>query len=513
MSYNITGNLDVSGDADIGQLYHGNSLSSSAGDFRHESGADSHFLFLDAGAEILHIGGTGTGDIAEFQASAVLLKQNVTIGAGAAGVDYTLTFNGETSDGVITFLEDESIFVFDSQVGVTTGTQAFGHKFKINEAAAETAVYMHISTDGHGTADTDGLIVGLNASGSAVIDAQDSALLIKYQGSTILDLDSASGIKIGAGAAGIDYSLTFVGENSTGIVTWKEDEDYFLFGDSVAVSDLTGSGTEVVTADANGVLGIVTNQVSIPMSFESYDAEPARGSESNIHGALLSLATGQPLNSVPTNIVVTKGIGKLMIVVNAGSDLAGDITVTGTSVNRDTGATSASDTDTITVDAVTTDGSDTDSNGNTRHSFTGAYISSKWFTGTVTLSTTNLTLTDVDVYHTSFEQFNDIGALTLNTFDVNLLTTNVNAEYDAYLYCLEVTGDKCDITRCASLNVGADGETAIANKYWRLRRAAIGQAFDTTTDGVWVDIHYSNSPAYVEDMTMKVWATRLQAVG
>jgi hypothetical protein len=32
---------------------------------------------------------------------------NVTIGAGAAGVDYTLTFNGETSDLVLTWMEDE----------------------------------------------------------------------------------------------------------------------------------------------------------------------------------------------------------------------------------------------------------------------------------------------------------------------------------------------------------------------------------------------------------------------
>lgn len=35
---------------------------------------------------------------------------NMTIGAGAAGVDYTLTFDGEDNDGVITWLEDEDAF-------------------------------------------------------------------------------------------------------------------------------------------------------------------------------------------------------------------------------------------------------------------------------------------------------------------------------------------------------------------------------------------------------------------
>lgn len=248
--------------------------------------------------------------------------------------------------------------------------------------------------------------------------------------------------------------------------------------------------------------------VDTPICLSMYDPAPSRGSESNLHGGLLMLATGQPLNSVPTDIVVSKGIGKLMVVINAGSDVSGEITVTGESINRETGASTPADTDTLTVDALTTDNSDTDTNGNTRHAFTGAYVTSKWFTGSVTLSTTNLTLTDVDVYHVSFEQCNDSPNITIETFDANIYTTNVAAEFDAYLYSLEVTGDKCDITREASLNVGADGETAIANRYWRLRRGNINKALDGTTDGLWADVHYSNSPAYVEDVNIKVWLSK-----
>ena len=252
--------------------------------------------------------------------------------------------------------------------------------------------------------------------------------------------------------------------------------------------------------------------VEIPVSLGIYDAEPARASESHVHGGLLSLATADPLSSV-ANIVVTKGTGKLVVVVNAGSDLVGDITVTGTSVDRDTGATTGADTDTITIDALTTDNTTTDSNGNTVHAFIGAYVTSKWFTGTVTLSTADVILTDVDVYHCSFEQMNDNSNLVLNTFDVNLFTTNVAAEFDAYLFDLHIeSGDKCDIEAHANLHIGADGETAIANKYWRLRMGNIGQALDGTTDGIWVDAHYSNSPAYVEDVTIKVWLTKTQAL-
>ena len=262
-----------------------------------------------------------------------------------------------------------------------------------------------------------------------------------------------------------------------------------------------GAGTEKTLHDSN-------DTVTVDLSLETYDAEPARSSVTNLHGGILSLATGQPLDSVPTDIVVTKGIGKVMIVINAGSDFSGDITITGETIDRDTGASTPADTDTITVDTSTTDEGDTDTNGNTRYHLVDAYISSKWFTGTVTLSTTNLTLTSVDVYHVSFEQFNDSPSVTLNTFDANIFTTHANAEFDAYLYCLEVTGDKCSVTRCSSLNVGADGETAIANKYWRLRRGNIAKALDGTTDGVWVDVHYSNNPAYVEDVNIKVWASK-----
>lgn len=247
------------------------------------------------------------------------------------------------------------------------------------------------------------------------------------------------------------------------------------------------------------------------VAFSMYDAEPARSSETSLDGAFLPIATAQPLDS-GTDLVVSKGTGKLVVVVNVGGggeDFVGEITVTGTSVDRDTGATTGADTDTLTIDALTTDNSDVDLNGNTRHAFTGAYITSKWFVGTVTLSTTDLTLTDVDVYHVSFEQFDDTSDITLDTFDANILTTSVNAKFDAYLYSIEVTGDKCDITREASLNVGLEGEPALADRYWRLRRGNINKAIDGTTDGTWVDVHYSNSPAFVEDVSIKVWATEV----
>jgi hypothetical protein len=93
----------------------------------------------------------------------------------------------------------------------------------------------------------------------------------------------------------------------------------------------------------------------------------------------------------------------LVVVINAGSDVVGDITVTGTTVDRNTGVETPADTDTITIDAVSTDNSTTDARSNPIHELVDAYITSKWFTGAVVFSTADVNLSDVDIYHCSFE--------------------------------------------------------------------------------------------------------------
>jgi len=277
---------------------------------------------------------------------------------------------------------------------------------------------------------------------------------------------------------------------------------FSFWADGNLGSDAATDG-QVLVADGSGGTSWETKISQCALT--TYDAEPARAAESNLHGGLLSLATGSALNS-GSPINVTKGTGKVLIVVNAGGDFDGGLTITGTTVDRETGATTGSDTDDIVIDALTTDTSDTDGNGNTRHAFSGAYISSKWFTGAISITTADLTLTDVDVYHISFEQWNDTASYTIQTFDMNVFTANVSAEIDAYLYSLTVSGSKVEIVREADLNVGTNGEAALANQYWRLRHGNIGKVMEGATDGMWIDAHYSSSPSWVEDVTIKVWA-------
>ena len=76
----------------------------------------------------------GTVDISGL----AVLSANTTIGAGAAGVDYTLTFNGETGDGVITWAEDEDYFTFSDDVLMSTTEKVQFH---------DTAQYINAPAD------------------------------------------------------------------------------------------------------------------------------------------------------------------------------------------------------------------------------------------------------------------------------------------------------------------------------------------------------------------------------
>jgi len=249
-----------------------------------------------------------------------------------------------------------------------------------------------------------------------------------------------------------------------------------------------------------------THAYTETICLSSYTSVPVKTSEFNFHGFLDkvkdagAVSSGSPLS-------VAGSLSKLLIVVNAGADLAGTLRVTGTSVDRNTGAETGSDTDDLVVDAVTTDGSDTDAQGNIRHSFTGAYLTSKWFKGTVSISTTDLNLSDVDVWQVAFEQFNDEADVTVNTLDITVTNVAVGPPAEwcyGYLYALERTGSKADISRIATVELAT---TPNPGPY-RLRKGMIAKALDGTTDGVWLDVYFG--PTVVnewENLNTKIWAT------
>ena len=110
-----------------------------------------------------------------------------------------------------------------------------------------------------------------------VIQASDTnnefdPLLAAFASSTGHTLDGTTGeggpitkllgsaITIGDGTAGTDIAVTFDGESNDGVLTWKEDEDYFEFSDDVLLASTEkvqfGDTASFIQQSSDGVLRI-----------------------------------------------------------------------------------------------------------------------------------------------------------------------------------------------------------------------------------------------------------------
>jgi hypothetical protein len=269
-----------------------------------------------------------------------------------------------------------------------------------------------------------------------------------------------------------------------------------------------GGTTDYVLVDTNKLLSFqadadIAAAVDQKILFRSYIDVKARNGVYSLHGGLDLLDTAHDLGA--GDLVVSCGTGKIMLSVNAGPDLDGEITITGTTVDRDTGVETADDTDTLTIDSATTDNTTTDAEGNSIPAFVGAYLTSKWFKGSITISSSDTDVTDMDTYQVSFDQMDDSPGITLDTFDITATATNSSAWLYAYLHTLHVTGDKCDIDDESSIALpAADVGSGLT---YRLRRSGIDESFSGETDGFWVDFFPGPLASnYWENINIQVWA-------
>lgn len=88
-------------------------------DLRAESDTEANMVFLDASADLLYLGGSTNGvTVAKGGVTTIATPTAgaLVIGNGAAGIDYNITINGETNDGVVAWMEDEDYFQFNDDV-------------------------------------------------------------------------------------------------------------------------------------------------------------------------------------------------------------------------------------------------------------------------------------------------------------------------------------------------------------------------------------------------------------
>ena len=84
-------------------------------------------------------GHTHDGTTGEGGPITKLLGNSLTFGAGTAGTDITITFDGETSDGVLKWMEDEDYFQFDDDIIINSDEKLL---FR------DSAIYINSSADG-----------------------------------------------------------------------------------------------------------------------------------------------------------------------------------------------------------------------------------------------------------------------------------------------------------------------------------------------------------------------------
>ena len=107
----------------------------------------------------------------------------------------------------------------------------------IHRSAAEFEVGIGTVTDA--TTDTlarTTVIFSSNSNNAVDFSAGTKDVFITVPAEKQPFLDASDNLVIGTGAAGVDYSLTFDGESNDGVITWKEDEDYFEISDDVLLA-------------------------------------------------------------------------------------------------------------------------------------------------------------------------------------------------------------------------------------------------------------------------------------
>ncbi len=287
-----------------------------------------------------------------------LLGNTLAFGAGTAGTDITMTFDGESNDGVLKWMEDEDYFEFSDDIHVASTEKL---QFR------DTAIYINSSTDGqldlvadteiqiaattidiNGAVDVSG---NLTVGGSLTL-ANDSVSIDSINGVTattaelnILDgvTSTTAELNILDGVTSTTAELNIIDGGTSATSTTVADADRVVLNDNgtmvqVAVTDLAAYFDDEITAMPNLVTTAATtvgalNSGSITSGFGTIDT----GSSAITTTGLI---TG---GSLDIDDVVINGttIGHtndtdLITLADGAVTIAGDLTVSGDDITMGT---------------------------------------------------------------------------------------------------------------------------------------------------------------------------------
>jgi len=216
-----------------------------------------------------------------------LLGNTLTFGAATSGTDITITFDGETNDGVLKWMEDEDYFEFSDDILVASTEKL---QFR------DTAIYINSSTDGqldlvadteiqiaattvdiNGNVDVsgtltvagaldfgdanitnvgslaldtitnDGTDITLDSSGDIILDAGGANVTFKDDGTSILDIaNNSSDVELTVSVA--DKNFAIKGTDGSSAIT-ALDIDMALAGKATFNGDVVVGGDLTITGD------------------------------------------------------------------------------------------------------------------------------------------------------------------------------------------------------------------------------------------------------------------------
>ncbi len=212
-------------------------------------------------------GHTHDGTAAEGGPITKLLGNGLTFGAGTSGTDITITFDGETNDGELKWMEDEDYFEFSDDILVASTEKL---QFR------DTAIYINSSTDGQLdlVADSEIQIAATTIDINGNVDISGT-LTIGSAGISEAELEILDGATV------TTTELNIIDGDTSATSTTVADADRVVFNDAgtmkqVAVTDLAAYFDDEITAMPNLVTTAATtvgalNSGSITSGFGTID--------------------------------------------------------------------------------------------------------------------------------------------------------------------------------------------------------------------------------------------------
>ena len=261
-------------------------------------------------------GHTHDGTSTEGAPITKLLSNTLTFGAATSGTDITVTFDGETNDGVLKWMEDEDYFEFsdDILVASTEKIQFRDTAIYINSSAdgqldlvADTEIQIAATTiDMNGAADISGnLAVGgnLTVAGNATVTGTTT-----FNGGTLTLGDSASD------------NVVFGADVDSHIIP-DDDDTYDLGSDSQQWRNIYIDGSAYIDGLAEDILVATDKKVGFRDS-AIYINSSADGQ--------LDIVADTEIQIAATTIDINGAINASGEIIAASLDISGNIDVDGT---------------------------------------------------------------------------------------------------------------------------------------------------------------------------------------